>query len=240
MKLRDQKLIDKIKLNESPPKIYKNFFSATETDCMLDLFKRLPLTVHNKKQNVIKKRWLKNFDKKIEDIFLKKIGSVLVDYKMDNLKDNNEDILGLFQKSFGPISLHADTGFNLNDIIFKQTLVPFDDNGQTVIFKNKFYGYATNFTNDENELLEFKNQFVEGKNQRSNAHLSLYSDKPFDKNLHEKYLKHIDYNNLKGLEIELIYEWNRGDLLVFDRSHLHCASSNIDGHKIGLATFTKK
>jgi hypothetical protein len=31
-----------------------------------------------------------------------------------------------------------------------------------------------------------------------------------------------------------------GDLFVFDRTHLHCSSCNIDGKKIGLATFTKK
>ena len=159
---------------------------------------------------------------------------------MDNLKENNQDSIGLFQESFGPIWIHADTGFDLTDLIYKQTLVPLDNNGQTIIFKNRFYGYATNFTNNKNEILEFKNMHAEGKNRRSDIHLDLYGNKPFDKQLHEKYLKHIDYENLKGLEIELIYQWNKGDLVVFDRSHIHSASSNIDKFKIGLATFTKK
>ena len=44
---------------------------------------------------------------------------------MDNLKDEkNEDILGLFQESYNPIGLHVDAGFNLSEIIFKQTLIP--------------------------------------------------------------------------------------------------------------------
>ena len=38
--------------------------------------------------------------------------------------DNNQDILGLFQESYNPIGLHVDAGFNLNEIIFKQTLIP--------------------------------------------------------------------------------------------------------------------
>ena len=43
---------------------------------------------------------------------------------MDNLKDeNNNDILGLFQESYNPIGLH-DAGFNLEEVIFKQTLIP--------------------------------------------------------------------------------------------------------------------
>ena len=45
---------------------------------------------------------------------------------------------------------------------------------------------------------------------------------------------------LKGLEVELIYEWEVGSMLIFDRTHLHCSSSVIEGKKIGIATFTKK
>jgi ectoine hydroxylase-related dioxygenase (phytanoyl-CoA dioxygenase family) len=37
-----------------------------------------------------------------------------------------------------------------------------------------------------------------------------------------------------------VYQWKKGDLFVFDRTHLHSASSNINKKKIGLATFTKK
>ena len=53
------KKIDEIKKLESPPKIIKNLFSKDEINKFLDLYKKLPTTVHNKKQNVIKKRWLK-------------------------------------------------------------------------------------------------------------------------------------------------------------------------------------
>ena len=31
--------------------------------------------------------------------------------------------------------------------------------------------------------------------------------KPFDKKIHEKYLKHEKIENLKGLEVDYIYEW---------------------------------
>jgi len=38
----------------------------------------------------------------------------------------------------------------------------------------------------------------------------------------------------------LVYEWEIGSMLIFDRTNLHCSSSVIDGKKIGLTTFTKK
>ena len=52
------KKIQAIKKLESPPQIIKNLFNRREIDEFLELYKKLPTTVHNKKQNVIKKRWL--------------------------------------------------------------------------------------------------------------------------------------------------------------------------------------
>ena len=199
----------------------------------------LPITVHNKKQNVIKKRWLKNYNEELETLFFNKIKNEIGDFKMDNLKDeNNEDILGLFQESYNPIGLHVDAGFNLDEIIFKQTLIPLTSKGSTVIFKNKFYGNSTSFTIDENELKIKDLKY--GQNNRSSEHLKIFDNKPFDTENYEKYLKHEKIENLSGLEIDIVYEWDLGSVLIFDRTRLHCSSSKINGKKLGLTTFTKK
>ncbi len=233
------KNIDKIKKLESSPKVVKNLFSKSEIEKFLKLYNELPTTVHNKKQNVIKKRWLKNFNKEMENIFYQKVLNEIGEFKMDNLKDEkNQDILGLFQESYNPIGLHVDAGFNLDEIIFKQTLIPLTSKGSTVIFKNKFYGNSTNFTIDENEL-KVKN-LKYGQNFRSSEHLDIYDKKPFDQDQYNKYLKHENIENLSGLEIDLVYEWEIGSMLIFDRTRLHCSSSLIEGKKIGLTTFTKK
>lgn len=233
------KNIDKIKELEGDPKIIKNLFSKNEIEKFLGLYNKLPTTVHNKKQNVIKKRWLKNYNEELEDLFYNKVKNEIGDFKMDNLKDDNdEDILGLFQESYNPIGLHVDAGFNMDEIIYKQTLIPLTSKGSTVIFKNKFYGNSTNFTIDENELKIKDLKY--GQNIRSSEHLKMYEKKPFNKEYHERYLKHEKIDNLSGLEIDLIYEWEIGSILIFDRTRLHCSSSLIEGKKIGLTTFTKK
>jgi len=233
------KNIEKIKKLEGSPQVIKNLFSKNEIDKFMELYQKLPTTVHNKKQNVIKKRWLKSFNEELENLFYKKVKNEIGDFKMDNLKDeNSEDILGLFQESYNPIGLHVDAGFNLDEIIFKQTLIPLTPKGSTVIFKNKFYGSSTNFTIDENELKIKDLKY--GQNIRSSAHIEMYEKKTFNKEDHEKYLKHEKLDNLSGLEIDLVYEWELGSILIFDRTRLHCSSSKIDGKKIGLTTFTKK
>ena len=233
------KQIEEIKKTESEPKIIKNIFDKNEINKFIDLYNDLPVTVHNKKQNVIKKRWLIEYGKGLEELFYKRLKNEIGDFKYDNLKtEDGNDILGLFQESYNPIGLHIDGGFNFEDLIYKQSLIPLTPVGSTVIFKNRFYGQSTNFTSDKNEL-ETKN-LKYGQNKRSSEHIGMYGDKPFDEQIYKKYLNHEKIENLIGLETEIIYEWELGSMLIFDRTNLHCSSSVIKGKKIGLTTFTKK
>ena len=228
------KNIDRIKKLESLPKIIK-LFSDQEIKNISELYNSLPVTVHNPKQNIIKKRWLQNYSKSLDTMYISKLKEVLGEFKMDNLKsEKGEDFFGLFHESFSPLKLHVDSGFEENDIIFKQVVTPLSPIGDTVIFKNKWYGRSTSFTIDEDEL-KFKPE--SGQNDRSCEHLGA---EEFDQEIYNKYLTHININNLKGLKVEFIYQWKVGETLIMDRSHIHCSSSNILNKKLGLTTFTKK
>ena len=226
--------LDKIKSYESPPRIV-NIFSKKEIKMMQQLYTDLPERVFNKKQNVKKKAWIQNYNKELDKIYFDKLKDVLGDFKMDTLKsETGEDFYGLFHESFSPLTLHVDSGFIEKDIIYKQVVTPLASFGDTVVFKNKWYGRSTSFTSDPEEL-KFKPK--PEQNDRSCEHLG---EGEFDKEIHQKYLTHIDINNLKGLKIELIYNWKIGETLIMDRSHIHSASTRIKEKKLGLTTFTKK
>ena len=226
--------IDQIKKLESPPRIVK-IFSEKEIKSMQQLYVILPETAFNEKQNIRKKAWIQNYNKELDKTYFDKLKDALGDVKMDTLKSKTgEDLYGLFHESFLPLSLHVDTGFNEEAIIFKQLLIPLSSYGDTVIFRNRWYGRSTNFTIDPEEL-KFNPKY--GQNDRSCEHLG---DEEFDKEIHQNYLTHIDINNLKGLKVEFIYNWKIGETLIMDRSHIHSASSRINYKKLGLTTFTKK
>ena len=229
------KFIDKIKENEAKPFIIKNFINKKEIENFQKLYFKLPIEINNQRQNIIKKKWSINFFPELQQLYKSKLRSVLEECSMDNpnTKDGLES-LGLFQESFKPVSLHVDSGFDFNKIIYKQTLLPLSEKGETVIFKNRFYGCSTTFSLDPIELS------AKGYNKRSSKHIDIYNKKPFNKDMHEKFLNHEDIENLKGLEIEMVYRWKLGDLLIFDRTSLHCSSSNLDQKKIGFTTLTKK
>ena len=226
--------LDKIKSYESSPKIV-NIFSPKEIEMIQQLYADLPERIFNKKQNIRKKTWKQNYNKELDKIYLDKIKDVLGDFKMDSLiSETGEDFYGLFHESFSPLPLHVDSGFNENDIIYKQVVTPLSSFGDTVVFKNKWYGRSASFTIDPEELKFNPNS---EQNDRSCKHLG---DEEFDKEVHQKYLTHIDINNLKGLKIELIYKWKIGETLIMDRSQIHSSSSRIKEKKLGLTTFTKK
>ena len=206
--------LEKIKSLEQKPYVIKNFISLDEVKLFQKLYDELPVEINNKRE---------------------KLNLNLSNFKMDNPKTKNgKDSLGLFQESFMPVSLHVDSGFDFSKVIFKQTLLPLSDMGETVIFKNRFYGCATTFSISPEELK------AKGYNKRSPEHIDLYGGKSFDENTHKNYLNHEDINNLKGLEVDLIYKWKLGDLLIFDRTSLHCASSNLMNKKLGLTSLTIK
>ena len=58
----------------------------------------------------------------------------------------------MIQESYAPIGLHVDAGFNPENQVYKQSLIPLTPVGSTIIFKNRFYGRSTNFTLDPEEL----------------------------------------------------------------------------------------
>ena len=47
----------------------------------------------------------------------------------------------------------------------------------------------------------------------------------FDKDIHNKYLKHIDIEDLHGLTFQEAIEWNIGSAIAFDSDQIHSASS---------------
>ena len=226
--------IDKIKSLEGPPKKV-NIFSEKEIKMIKELYEMLPERTYNKQQDIRKKVWEQNYNKELDKIYFSKLRDVLGDFKMDNLKsESGDDYYGLFHESFRPLPIHVDSGFDEKDIIYKQVVTPLTPDGDTIFFKKRWYGRSTSFTIDPEEL---KFEPKADQNDRSNQHLG---NKEFDKEIHKKYLTHIDINNLKGMEIEFIYEWKLGESLIIDRSHVHCASTRISHKKLGLTTFTKK
>ena len=162
------KFIDKIKKLEGKPFVVKEFLNANEVNLFQTLYKQLPIEIDNKRQKILKKKWSIEYNKELQLLYSQKLKDVISEYEMDNpdTKEGSKS-LGLFQESFMPVTLHVDTGFDFSKIIYKQTLLPLTDKGETIIFKNRFYGCSTTFSIDPKELA------AKGYNKRSSEHIHL-------------------------------------------------------------------
>jgi len=89
------------------------------------------------------------------------------------------------------------------------------------------------------DLIEKRTRTAQSVTQGYSSISGYNPDKQFDNKLHNKYLSHIAIEDLHGLEVEQVVEWNPGDVIVFDRQHLHCAGSGHDV-KYGITIFTTK
>jgi hypothetical protein len=225
----------KIKKNEGRPLIIKRILTKIQIKKILNIYNNLPVEINNKRQKIKKKKWISSYEPNLQSLIIKKIKKKIGDFKLDNPRTKDGlGSFGLFQESQKPVNLHVDTSFNFKKILFKQFLLPLSSKGETVIFKNRFYGCPTTFSIDSKELK------AKGYNKRSSEHLKIFKSKNFDKKKHKKYLKHENIENLKGLEIEIVYKWKIGEILIWDRTQLHCSSSNLKNKKIGFTVLTCK
>ena len=228
------KFIDKIKKLEGKPFVVKEFLNANEVNLFQTLYKQLPIEIDNKRKKILKKKWSIEYNKELQLLYSQKLKDVISEYEMDNpdTKEGSKS-LGLFQESLCRLLCMLILGLILAKLFINKHYSPLTDKGETIIFKNRFYGCSTTFSIDPKELA------AKGYNKRSSEHLNLYGKKSFDEKIHKKYLAHEDINNLRGLEVALVFKWKLGDLLVFDRTSLHCSSSNIEGKKLGFTSSTK-
>lgn len=91
---------------------------------------------------------------------------------------------------------------------------------------------------DEDIKIDKETGFIQA-GPRVNDYRTLSNYKPellFDKELHEKWLSDVPYEDLHGLELDTVLEWQEGAAIVFNREQLHASSSN-HSRKIFMTAF---
>ena len=147
----------------------------------------------------------------------------------------------IFNESTISFQIHVDSGYN-NSSVYKGIIIPLECTaGSTVFFDNYWYRDGAKFVRNKDpfENVTDKNNQLSTKDQRITDYSQIvnYNNKPFDQDVYKKYLTHVPYENLHGLSVDTIAKWNIGNVIVFDRNQLHCASNEHE-KKIGISVFT--
>ena len=158
----DKNILEKIKEHETGVNVIENFLTKNECNELLVYFRNLKNKSVGKSQSVEREESTKIFfDFNQSD-------------KLLNLKKRIEQKVGEFYindfqphiiTSRYPLRLHADTGKNPKDVIFKNIIIPleiiYNENSKnkkppnTIIFKNKWYNESALFTQNIGKDYDF-------------------------------------------------------------------------------------
>ena len=214
------------KLLAGPPQVYENALTQNDIQWIKDKEKHLQLNYAIEKQANVKNV---NVDKELWTFITSKVNLSSI------LKTG-----GNYFKTTTPFVIHTDTPHEKDIVPFKNILIPLTIGGgncYTIFLKQRHYGVGAHFLKSK----QYK-EFTPDKNIKITDYTDLehYTNKKFDKNIYNEYLSHMPYDNLDGLSLETIIEWQIGDIMVFDSTQLHCSNNFIDQtkEKHALSLFT--
>lgn len=164
----NENVYKKIKSLESEPRVIKNFLPLEEINYLLSFEKNSNKYFVDRPDG--RKRSLANDGSSTERNYLKwdeNIANILLPKLKECL--GNFDIASTefpphFFKSLHPTRLHADTGRDPNMCVNKQIMIPLEVTPEnsvahTILFEDRWYGPATNFSysNSQNKFSAFEN-----------------------------------------------------------------------------------
>jgi hypothetical protein len=153
---------------------------------------------------------------------------------------------GNYFSTQNPFHVHTDTGKaneqEDDEAPYKAIVTPLVQSTHkkvfsTIIFDQQQFGEASHFW--RGSVFNYMGSPIYNHIITDYSHLEGFTNKPFDLSDYSKYLSHLPYENLFGLSIKTVLEWEIGDLVLFNCSSLH-ASNNFRIHsqkKEGLVLF---
>jgi hypothetical protein len=109
-------------------------------------------------------------------------------------------------------------------------------NSNTEIINYQGNGFAISMLPWLEDLVEKRNNAEPRVSDYSG--ISDLTTAPFPEDFRQQWLDHIPSESLQGLTVPNIVPWQVGDVITFDRQHVHCGTSQLQGYKSFLAVFT--
>ena len=159
-------------------------------------------------------------------------------------EDYEVEMVQFFHNINSRFPVHVDSGLGeAHQQIYQGMILPLTVEGDigTVFFQNYWTGRCSKFTKQPQPDQNLSQPNGEPRNQVITDYRNVqgYSGRPFNQDVYNRYLQHIDYDDLEGLEFDCYVPWVPGDVIVFPREQLHAASSGVLP-KLGVSVFTNR
>jgi len=138
---------------------------------------------------------------------------------------------GSIRQMFRPYGIHIDgrtAELDINIIYKRIVLIPLeinptDGDAYTIFFDQM--DLSDDITSGHRTYAASNTKSDDPKRISDYSKLEDIRDKPFDREIYERYLNHIKYEHLAGLSIHRIVKWKFGDVVCFEPTRLHATAS---------------
>lgn len=214
-------------------KVLNNYYSVQNTELLLQWYTdRTAITTNSISAGVTS--YLSSVGTYKED----EVPKNLLDSVLNNMFNTDTSIEEfIVVKGTTRAQIHADGGIPSNNptLAINITLEEYTDN-YTVFFDNYWNKGNAKF---------FRTKSHSSTSSQLTSNITDYSDiinytnKPFDKLIYDKYLSHLDYENLHGLTVHSIIKNTVGTVMIWDRTMIHCSSNSNTDKMFALITLNK-
>ena len=239
---KSKSLIRQIQSHEEPPRALKNLFSEDEIQRLIEIKNQCFLGTSNTSEKLHTKdkgplgkmaHLTENFHQEV---------SRLIRSKIEDYVSGEFEMSFTFHRNFFPYGIHTDAGYESGEYLYKQGIIPLEvfpksQPVYTVIFQQKCY-HPISYPRSLETIQSLKPEELATISGLSHQYSISQKDL-------ETYWQGSpeDHEWLKGFEIALPFQWNIGDMALWDRAHLHC-SSDFENHgiegKVGLMWVSRK
>ena len=195
-----------------------NFLNQEEINWFIWYWSQLPTRANNGQREYSLTHYDQKFFSRIRDLLSQKIKKHF----------SNEEITTVnLNWDYKPGGVHSD-GYlthDKHDKIAKTYLIPIvmdHENYHTLLFDKASKKAVT-----LNRELGLGNDGIVTYEQVDRNYFETLGDTPFNKEIYNQYLSHLDYHNLRGLSTVEIMTWNLGRAIYWPREQLHCSADFV-------------
>ena len=194
----------------------KNFLSQADCEWFLWYNKVLPIT----RDNGLRFQTMCHYN---QPFFARKLSQL-----HDRLPVNEEITTVNINFDYGAGGVHSD-GYlehDKTDNIANSYLIPIILNDV-----DKYYTIIFDQTSEKaitfNQELGLGSKGITTYEQVTREECGL-SDDPFDQDIYNQHLTHLDYDGLRGLTVNYIHEWHLGDAMIWPRKNFHVSANFVN------------
>ena len=142
------------------------------------------------------------------------------------------------QKNIGRFSYYLKDATGNNSFVYDLRELYTKLRSNSLIYGGVRWPVTKEFVEQVAELSKIRSGKDNIPSIRDYTKIKNFNDQPVDKDIYNRYLSGMNYQDFHGLTLDKVVEWELGDIILFPKTQLHTVGTTHD-HKLHYTVFTR-